>query len=47
MMNVVKGAVDCSLPAIELLAREARWMRMSDIAAGLQLEKGANGREAA
>ncbi|TCF96700.1 IclR family transcriptional regulator [Paraburkholderia strydomiana] len=39
-MRVVKGAVDRSLQAIELLAREARWMRMSDIAAELELEKG-------
>ena len=39
-MRVVKGAVDRCLEAIELLAREARWMRMSDIAAGLGLEKG-------
>jgi DNA-binding IclR family transcriptional regulator len=39
-MRVVKGAVDRSLQAIELLAREARWMRMSDIAAQLELEKG-------
>ncbi|MBC8750498.1 IclR family transcriptional regulator, partial [Paraburkholderia sp. WC7.3b] len=35
-MRVVKGAVDRSLQAIELLAREARWMRMSDIAAELE-----------
>lgn len=39
-MRVVKGAVDRCLEAIELLAREARWMRMSDIAAELGLEKG-------
>ena len=39
-MRVVKGAVDRSLQAIELLAREARWMRVSDIAAQLELEKG-------
>ncbi|WP_184003689.1 MULTISPECIES: IclR family transcriptional regulator [unclassified Paraburkholderia] len=39
-MRVVKGAVDRSLQAIELLAREARWMRISDIAAELGLEKG-------
>jgi len=39
-MRVVKGAVDRCLEAIELLAREARWMRMSDIAADLGLEKG-------
>lgn len=39
-MRIVKGAVDRSLQAIELLAREARWMRMSDIAAELELEKG-------
>lgn len=39
-MRVVKGAVDRCLEAIELLAREARWMRMSDIAAELGMEKG-------
>jgi len=39
-MRVVKGAVDRCLEAIELLAREARWMRMSDIASELGLEKG-------
>jgi DNA-binding IclR family transcriptional regulator len=39
-MRVVKGAVDRCLEAIELLARAARWMRMSDIAAELGLEKG-------
>ncbi|MFM0512871.1 IclR family transcriptional regulator [Paraburkholderia sp. RL17-373-BIF-A] len=39
-MRLVKGAVDRSLQAIELLAREARWTRMSDVAAELELEKG-------
>lgn len=39
-MRVVKGAVDRCLEAIELLARTARWMRMSDIAAELGMEKG-------
>lgn len=39
-MRVVKGAVDRCLEAIELLAREARWMRMSDIAGELGMEKG-------
>lgn len=39
-MRVVKGAVDRCLEAIELLAREARWMRMSDIAVELGMEKG-------
>ena len=39
-MRVVKGAVDRSLQAIELLACEARWMRISDIATKLELERG-------
>lgn len=39
-MRVVKGAVDRCLEVIELLARQAQWMRMSDIAVALNLEKG-------
>lgn len=39
-MRVVKGAVDRCLEAIEFLARQACWMRVSDIAAGLEMEKG-------
>jgi len=38
-MRVVKGAVERSLQVIELLARETRWVRMSAIAAELELDK--------
>lgn len=40
MIRVVKETVVRSLQAIELLAREARWTRMSDIAAQLEPWKG-------
>lgn len=39
-MRVVKGVLDRSLEALELLAAEARWLRLSDIATRLELPKG-------
>ncbi len=39
-MRVVKGVLDRSLEALELLAAEAHWLRLSDIAARLGLPKG-------
>jgi DNA-binding IclR family transcriptional regulator len=39
-MRVVKGVLDRSLEALEFLAAEARWLRLSDIAARLELPKG-------
>src|SRR2546425_10689166 len=39
-MRVVKGVLDRSLEALEVLAAEARWLRLSDIAARLELPKG-------
>ncbi|MFB9127660.1 hypothetical protein E2553_38000 [Paraburkholderia dipogonis] len=39
-MKVVKRAVDRSLQVIELFAREARRIRMSNVGAELELEKG-------
>jgi len=39
-MRVVKGLLDRSLEALEFLAAEARWVRLSDIAARLDLPKG-------
>jgi DNA-binding IclR family transcriptional regulator len=39
-MRVVKGVLDRSLEALEFLAAEARWLRLSYIAARLELPKG-------
>ncbi|WP_146142492.1 helix-turn-helix domain-containing protein [Paraburkholderia sp. BL18I3N2] len=39
-MRVVKGAVDRSLQVIELFAREARWIRMSNVSGERELENG-------
>lgn len=39
-MRVVKGVLDRSFEVLEFLAAEARWMRLSDIAARLELPKG-------
>jgi DNA-binding IclR family transcriptional regulator len=39
-MRIVKGVLDRSLEALELLAAEARWLRLSDIATRLELPKG-------
>jgi DNA-binding IclR family transcriptional regulator len=39
-MRVVKGAVDRSQQVIELLAHQARWTRMSDVGAEVELENG-------
>lgn len=39
-MRVVKGVLDRSLEVFEFLASEARWLRLSDIAARLELPKG-------
>ena len=43
-MRVVKGVLDRSLEALEFLAREARWLRLSVIAERLELPKGATHR---
>jgi DNA-binding IclR family transcriptional regulator len=39
-MRVVKGVLDRGLEVLELLAAEARWLRLSDIATRLALPKG-------
>lgn len=39
-MRVVKGVLDRSLEALEFLAAEARWLRLSYIATRLELPKG-------
>lgn len=39
-MRLVKGLLDRSLELLGMLAREARWHRLSDIADGLQQQKG-------
>lgn len=39
-MRLVKGLLDRSLEVLEFLAAEARWVRLSDIAARLDLPKG-------
>lgn len=39
-MRVVKGVMERSLEVLEFLAAEGRWLRLSDIAARLELPKG-------
>ena len=39
-MRVVKGLLDRSLELLGLLARDARWHRLSDVAESLSLQKG-------
>ena len=39
-MRIVKGILDRGLDVLELLAAEGRWLRLSDIAARLELPKG-------
>jgi DNA-binding IclR family transcriptional regulator len=43
-MRVVKGVLERCLEALELLSAEARWLRLSDVAARLDVPKGATHR---